>query len=238
MNMIIKLFLLAFLSLCSGVLFAGQTLHERFVTALEQEDGKTMQILLDEAVRDAASTDWVSLFTAAQIARYANRIEDAFFLYHSAQMRSRAEIMAFPPTDSSGAPAMRSALKQQAGQVVNPMTIPHSKEFIVAVKRLGQWRPVFAKDFRPDWQFYADSSMHPAVAMEMTKREHMASLEDLAWFLGNEKYLQALLTSQAYQMVSYEEQENPKRKAENDAAKKLMQDIERESGRQGFIGTR
>jgi hypothetical protein len=237
MNTINKLLLLAILTLCSAASLAEQTLHERFVSAVERQDGKTMLNLLDEAVRDAASADWVSLFTAAQIATYAKRVEDAHYLYHAAQMRSRAEITAFPPIDASDIPALRGALKQQTGEVVNPLMIAQSTEFIAAVKRLGQWRPAFAKDYRPDWQFDAASATPPALAMEMTRREHMASLEDLAWFLGNKKYLPALKTAQAYQAASYEEQQDPKRKAENDAAVELMRSIEKKSGRQGFIGS-
>lgn len=211
--------LMAFLTLTVPA-WAEPTLAGRFVAAAEQGEVSGIAGLLDQSVRDSARVDWSDLFVAASYAAQAGRAGDAHFLYHAAQMRSRAEMNAFPPTTASEVAELRAALKQQVGAMVNPMMVSHAEDFIAAVGRLQRWQPVFAKGFQPDWPV-AGPSTSPESAYAEVRQEHLSILEDLAWYLRDPVYLDALRA----------------RQAGNLAAEQVMRDIEKRDGRAGFMGT-
>lgn len=237
MFMIRKL-LLAWLALLPAWSFAEQTLHERLAAALEQQDKAAAARLTKQAVRDAGKLDWGTLYPAAQGAVFAERIADAHFLYQAAQMRARIELTAFPPIDPRGVASQMDDLHLRASAAIDPLMVTHSKDFIDAAERLDKWQPAYPKNYKPDWFFDVARGMELRLAVARVRAEHLARLEDLSWFLGNVQYLQALRTHQAYLMASDEEQAISKRRAENARAEQFMLDLEKASGREGFMSLR
>jgi hypothetical protein len=238
MFMIRKLLLLGWLALCPVPSFAEQTLHERLAAALDQQDKAAAARLTRQAVRDASQLDWDTLYSAAQGAVFAERIADAHFLYQAAQMRARIELAAFPPIDPRGIASLMDDPHLRASAVIDPLMVSHSKDFIDAAKRLDKWQPAYPRNYKPDWFFDVARGTDLRLAVARVKAEHLARLADLSWLLGNEKYLQALRTHQAFLMASDEEQAISKRKSENARAEQFMLDMEKASGREGFMRLR
>lgn len=233
-----SLLLLACLALYPPALLAEEALQELAAGAVARQDKAAAGRLTKQAVRNAGKLEREALYATAQAAVFAERIADAHFLYHAGQMRERAELAAFPPIDPRRVPAMQDGLRQQTAETVDPLMVSHSQTFIEAVKRLQKWQPAYPKNYKPDWLFDVTRGREISAAVEQVKMEHLAVLEDLAWLLGDEKYLQALRAHQAYLLAPEEEQTRSRRKAENAAAEKFMLDLEKASGRQGYMSLR
>lgn len=175
-----------------------------------------------------------TLFLASRVALAENRLEDAAFLYYSAQLRARFDKECFPPKGTGGdSPFIGIGLMSSLiGASLNPNVMREPKVYARAVDRVKNWTPKAPKDYNPGYEFTERKDAE--LAREATRKgreEFLEKMTGTAVLLGDPEYYVAFRIGQSYKLNIGDMRPT---KDEYDKAVKVMERIEKEKGIQGF----
>ncbi len=184
----------------------------------------------------AAEAPSLQLFIAATAAIGNNRLDDAAFLFYVAQMRSRYDLLRFPPTGTGGdSPAvLLAALNQQIGAAVNPAIMREPASLAAVVKRVEAWAPAIPAGYEPGWP-HTTGKQDAAKALFASQRAAFKKqFGAMSTLLNDPEYFAAFKIVQDYNFSNPEQMKDPRRKKAKDDAEGKLLAIERNRGIAGL----
>lgn len=184
----------------------------------------------------AAEAPSLQLFMGATAAMGNNRLQDAAFLFYVAQMRSRYDLVRFPPKESGGnSPAVLfAALNQQIGSAINPAIMRDPEALVTVVKRVEAWSPAVPAGYAPGWPHTAGKA-DAAKALFTTQRAAFSKqFGALSTLLSDPEYFASFKVVQDYNFSNPEQMKDPRRKKAKENAEGKMLAIERMRGLEGL----
>lgn len=139
----------------------------------------------------AENANTVALLVAAGSAQSAGNLEDAGFLFFSAQARYQIDKQVYPPVGKGGnSPGvLKASLSFAVGQSIIPAVTGDPTVYANVIARLSKWTPEFGKDYDPGWEF--EKSLGQEAAEDIvaaTRKAMLTPLQHKAKLLGNEEY--------------------------------------------------
>lgn len=195
---------------------------------------------LDFILRNAAAAPSLQLFMGATAAVGNGRLEDGAFLFYAAQMRSRYDLVRFPPTATGDETptALLAALNQQVGAVVNPAIMRAPKSLAAVIRRVEAWTPAVPAGYQPGWAHSAGKADAASTLFATQRAAFSRRFGALSTLLNDPEYFAAFRTVQDYNFASEEQQRNAARKKAKVAAEAKMLEIERRRGIEGLYHTK
>lgn len=184
----------------------------------------------------AAEAPSLQLFIGATAAMGNNRLEDAAFLFYIAQMRSRYDLLRFPPKATGGdsPAAVLAALNQQIGAAVNPAIMRQPASLTAVVKRVEAWTPAIPAGYEPGWP-HTTGKQDAAKALFATQRAAFKKqFGAISALLNDPEYFAAFRTVQDYNFSTAEQMKDARRKKAKQDAEQKMLAIERMRGLEGL----
>ena len=184
----------------------------------------------------AAEAPSLQLFIGATAAMSNNRLQDAAFLFYVAQMRSRYDLVRFPPKGTGGdsPTALLAALNQQIGAAVNPAIMRDPAALTAVVKRVEAWSPTTPPGYEPGWPHTAgkqDAAKTLFTSQRAAFKKHFGAISAL---LNDPAYFAAFKTVQDYNFSTAEQMKDPRRKKAKADAEGKMLAIERNRNIEGL----
>ena len=192
-------------------------------------------------VTNATAAPSLQLFVGASAAVANKRISDGAFLFYVAQMRSRYDLLLFPPKGSGGEnpTVLLAALNQQIGAEVNPAIMRDPKALAAVVKRVEAWTPAVPAGYEPGWAHTPGKKDAAQALFTAQRTEFRKRFGALSSLLADAEYFAAFRTVQDYNLATSREQfEDPKRKKAAEAAEAKMKEIETRRGIEGLYYTK
>lgn len=187
-------------------------------------------------VGHAAEAPSLQLFIGALGAIGNNRLQDAAFLFYVAQMRSRYDLVRFPPaeTGADSPTALLAALNQRIGAAVNPAIMREPASLAAVVKRVEAWSPATPAGYEPGWAHTAgkqDAAKALFASQRAAFKKHFGAISAL---LSDPEYFAAFKIVQDYNFSNAEQMKDPRRKKAKDDAEGKMLAIERRRDIEGL----
>jgi len=208
---------------------------EKIFKALQSKDRDTVAASVASVVQRADEVPSFLLFLASAKAIALNDIENAGFLFYTAQIRSQFDLQRFPPFTKGGeSPATTlGALKDQIGAVVKPRVFRQPSVYSRIVQRLEQWVAVTKSDYSPGWEYQdegvggKDIKGWEKEAFRKFKSDHLVFARGFAKLLNMQEYFDAFKSVQQYNSATQAYREIPKNKATMKNAENTMKKIEK-----------
>jgi len=188
-------------------------------------------------IRDhAAEAPALQLFVAAMVSLGSQQLEDAAFLFYVAQLRTRHDLMRYPPkgTGADSPSVLFAALNQQLGAEVNPAVMRDPKALAAVVKRVESWSPATPAGYDPGWPYNPGKPDEAKQVFATQKAAFSNQFGALSALLSDPQYFAAFKTVQDYNFSTAAEMQDAKRKKAKEAAEATMLDIERRRGLEGL----
>lgn len=169
-------------------------------------------------------------YEAAAFAMGMGRLEDAAFLYYSAQVRGRVDLATYPTTPG-GAGAALGALSYTIGAVLNPAIANSPEGFERVTQRIRSYNAAPAEGYVPGWTAQ-ERLDRPAVEenARTAKAETLEYMTQYSSLLNDPTYFAAFRVVQAFNMASPKDRKDPARKAAFSEAEATLVRIESERG--------
>lgn len=178
----------------------------------------------------------LQLFIGATAAMGNNRLEDAAFLFYIAQMRSRYDLLRFPPKATGGdsPAAVLAALNQQIGAAVNPAIMRQPAALANVVKRVEAWSPAVPAGYEPGWPHTTGKQDAAKTLFNTQRAAFKKQFGAISTLLNDPEYFAAFKTVQDYNFSNAEQMKDPRRKKAKQDAEGKMLAIERMRNLEGL----
>lgn len=202
-------------------------------SATPAEATKPMTYILAHAQEAPA----LQLFLASAVAINVSRLEDAAYLFYVAQMRTRHDLVRFPPKGTGGdSPGVAlGAVSNQLGAEINPAVMREPAVFAKVVTRVSAWTPSMPSGYTPGWEYTSVKEADGKRAFAEHRAGFVKQFGGLSTLLNDPEYFAAFKVMQAYNFSSLEQQKDAARTKEKNAAQAKMLAIEKKRGIEGLF---
>ena len=226
-------------ALAPGVLGAGKP-ASAMDRALVQLQGapKEQKQAVDFVLAHTAGAQAAPLYVAAIRSLELGRLEDAGFLYYTAQLRTRLDLKRFPPIHEGGdSPGVAlAALSQQVGSVVNPAVMREPRVFKAVIDKVRAFDLETAPGYDPGWEFAGAPPPAEARALSASvKQEYLKPAEGLVTLLNTPEYFEAWKVVQDRNLAPFDGKPHPERAAAVEQATKRLRALEERMGIEGLF---
>jgi hypothetical protein len=176
------------------------------------------------------------LFIASAVAFQTEAIEDAAYLFYTAQMRTGHDLARFPPKGTGGSsPGVAlGAVSQQLGAEINPAIMREPAMFAKVVTRVQGWKPMTPAGYNPGWEYTEVKEADGQRQFTANRDAFIRQFGGLSTLLNDPEYFKAFRVVQDHNFSPYEEQQKPARIGEKKAAEAKMLEIEKRRGIEGM----